>query len=103
MTMTAARRKPARRTQPVESTAGRDSFAAFGRRIVRAFARRAEEGDLDALVGLLELEREVQAAIITAGRALHTNGTQPFSWAEIAQATGTSRQAAAMRFGKDPR
>lgn len=96
MTTTAAR-KPGRRTQPVESTAGRDSFAAFGRRIIRAFARRAEEGDLDALVGLLELQEEVAKAITTAGKASHAHG---YSWAEIAQATGTTRQAAAMRYGK---
>jgi hypothetical protein len=96
-TTTTTRKRPRRHGNPVESTAGRDSFAAYGRRIIRAFARRTAEGDLDALVGLLELQREVEAAIVTAGKGAHEFG---YSWAEIAQATGTSRQAAAMRYGK---
>lgn len=98
---TARRRKPPRRTTPVETTAGRDSFTAFGRRIVRALVRRANEGELDALVGLLELQRHVDQAVTEAGKALHSSAAITYSWAEIAQATGTTRQAAAMRYGKD--
>jgi hypothetical protein len=94
MSTTTARRK-ARRTQPVESTAGRDSFLAFGRRIIRAYGRRTVEGDLDALTGLVELQSELQAAILKAGADAHTFG---YSWTEIGAALGTSRQAAERRF-----
>lgn len=84
-----------RRTQPPDSVAGRDSYAAFMRRAVRAYVRRAEEGDLDALEGLVQLESEVREAIKLAGAACHANG---FSWAEIAAPLHISRQAAAERF-----
>lgn len=94
--MTHPRRKPANRTEAPESTAGRDSYLAFVRRALRAYARRAESGDTDALEGLLALEGELAAAITAAGAALHDHG---YSWAEIAQTTGSSRQAAQARFG----
>lgn len=92
----AARRKPARRTVPVETTAGRDSYTAFMGRAVRSYVRRASEGDEDALVGLTQLRAQVDQAIVEAGRALHASG---YSWAEIAAPLGITRQAAAMRFG----
>jgi hypothetical protein len=91
------RRKPPRRTEQPESTAGRDSYLAFVRRSIAAFARRAESGDTDALEGLLALESELRTAITSAGAALHAAG---YSWAEIAQTTGASRQAAQARFGR---
>jgi hypothetical protein len=91
------RRKPRVRTQPVESVAGKDSYAAFMRRAVRAYVRRAGEGDLDALEGLVELEGLVAQAIRDAGAALH-DGPHSYSWAEIAAPLGITRQAAAERF-----
>jgi hypothetical protein len=91
----AAKPRKRSRSQAPDSTWGRDSFTAFARRIVRAYIKRAQEGDLDALEGLIILEREVQEAIKLAGAACHDGG---FSWAEIARVTGTSRQAAAERF-----
>lgn len=83
------------RTQPPDSSWGRDSYLAFMRRGVRALVRRSTEGDLDALEALVALQAEVQASTIKAGAALHAHG---FSWAQIAQITGTTRQAAAERF-----
>ena len=96
MTTAARRRKPAKRTAPVETAAGRDSYAAFMARAVRAYVRRAEAGDDDALLALVQLRAQVDDAIHQAGRAMHANG---FSWAEIAAPLGVTRQAAAMRFG----
>lgn len=86
----------------VDTTAGRDSYAAFMRRAVRALRRRAEGGDLDGLVALLALQDQVAEEIRRAGHALHSNGVRPYSWAEIAAVTGTSRQAAALRFTLPP-
>jgi hypothetical protein len=80
----------------VESVAGRDSYLAFGRRMIRAFGRRAGEGDLDALEGLLVLQDELAQTIRAAGAAAHDHG---YSWTEIGAACGTTRQAAERRFG----
>lgn len=65
------------------------------RRCVRAMVRRAGEGDVEALEELLRLEVELAAAIREAGAQLHDRG---HSYAYLAAATGTSRQAAHKRF-----
>lgn len=93
----ATRRRRKARTQPVESTAGRDSFAAFMRRAVKALRRRAEAQDLDALVAMVELQALLALETRAAGAALH----QDYSWAEIGRALGISKQAAAERFHTD--
>lgn len=96
--MAATRTK--RHTRTVESVAGRDSFLAFGRRIVRAYGRRVGDGDLDALEGLVQLQAELAETVKAAGAAAHAYG---YSWAEIGRATGTSRQRAEHRFGQTER
>lgn len=77
-----------------------DEFGAFVRRIVRAYARRVGDRDIEALTGLAALRDEVDAAIVEAVKQLHGD---PYSWAEIGRALGTTRQAAQMRFGKAAR
>lgn len=69
------------------------------RRMVRALVRRAAEGDTEALEALADLEALVPAAVTEAGRSLHRFG---YSYGELCQVTGTSRQAARQRFGADP-
>lgn len=72
-------------------------FAAFARRIVKAYARRVGDGDVEALPELLALSAEVDAAIVKSVAGLREAG---YSWGEIAARLGTTRQAAQQRFGR---
>lgn len=72
-------------------------FAAFARRIVRAYGRRVSDGDVEALPELLALSSEIDAAITKSVAGLREAG---YSWAEIASRLGTTRQAAQQRFGR---
>lgn len=66
------------------------------RRMVRALVKRAEEGDTEAIEQLVETQHEVTQAITAAGQALHSVGG--YSYTELAQVLGTTRQAARQRF-----
>jgi DNA-directed RNA polymerase specialized sigma24 family protein len=55
---------------------------------------------LTGLTDLLAMSRELDAAIATAVRALHEFG---YSWTEIADRLGTSRQNARQRWGRPER
>ena len=81
-----------RRREPVETS----EFAAFTLRVIRAHSRRVGEGDIDSLSDLLAMSRELDSSIATAVRALHEFG---YSWTEIADRLGTSRQNARQRWG----
>lgn len=72
-------------------------FDAFARRILRAYAKRAGEGDAYVLSRLIRLQDEIDAVALDAVRALKERG---FSWAEIGFDTGLSRQGAYRRWGK---
>jgi hypothetical protein len=74
-----------------------DEFAAFTRRVIRAHARSIGDGDIDSLVDLLAVSRELDQAIAVAVKALHEFG---YSWTEIADRLGTSRQNARQRWGR---
>lgn len=82
---------PTRRTAMTES----DKFGAFARRILRAYARRVGDMDIEGLAGLVALRDEVDAAIEQAVADLHGN---PYSWTEIGRTLGITRQAAQQRF-----
>ena len=73
-----------------------DEYAAFVRRILRAYARRVGDGDVEALVLLVDLAEEVDAAMVEAVKGLRAHG---FSWAEIGSRLGITRQAAQQRWG----
>ncbi len=75
-----------------------DAYAAFARRILRAYARRVAAGDVEALADLTALSHEVEAAIRTAVIGLREFG---YSWAEIAARVGITRQSAHERWGGD--
>lgn len=85
-----------RRRETVEN----DQYAAFARRILRAYARRVASGDIEALGDLVALSDEVDTAIRQAVSGLREFG---YSWAEIGTRLGVTRQAAQMRFGGEPR
>jgi DNA-directed RNA polymerase specialized sigma24 family protein len=72
-------------------------FAAFTLRVIRAHSRRVGAGDIESLVDLLAMSRELDQAIANAVTALHEFG---YSWTEIADRLGTSRQNARQRWGR---
>ncbi|GII23180.1 hypothetical protein [Planosporangium mesophilum] len=75
-----------------------DAYAAFIRRALRAYGRRVATGDVEALRDLVALSTEVDHAMSTAVVGLRAFG---YSWAEIANRLGISRQAAHERWGGD--
>ncbi|OHX04597.1 hypothetical protein [Micromonospora sp. WMMB235] len=73
-----------------------DAFAAFARRIIRAHGRRVADGDVEALRDVVALSADLDRAIGEAVIGLRQFG---YSWAEIGQRLGISRQAAQQRWG----
>jgi hypothetical protein len=71
-------------------------YAAFTRRILRAYARRISAGDIDALADMTILATEVDDAIYHAITGLRGSG---YSWADIGARLGVTRQAAQQRWG----
>jgi hypothetical protein len=84
---------PNRRTRLVEN----DEYAAFARRVLRAYARRVADGDVEALTLMLGLSAEIDDAIGQAVTGLRGFG---YSWAEIGSRLGITRQAAQQRWGR---
>ena len=72
-----------------------NEYSAFARRILRAYARRVATGDIEALTSMVDLSGEVDAAIGTAVNELREFG---YSWTEIGDRLGISRQAARQRW-----
>ncbi len=75
-----------------------DQFDAFARRILRAYARRVAAGDVEAVANLAALSSEVDAVTRLAVAGLRKS-PYCYSWSEIAERLGTSKQAAQMRYG----
>jgi hypothetical protein len=76
-----------------------DAFADFARRIVRAYSRRVAAGDIEAITDLVTLADHLDEAIAFAIGGLREFG---YSWAEIGNRLGVSRQACQQRWGGDP-
>ena len=74
-----------------------DDYAAFARRILRAYAHRVADGDVEALIALTGLANEIDTAIGQAVTGLRQFG---YSWAEIGSRLGITRQAAQQRWGR---
>jgi hypothetical protein len=74
-----------------------DQYAAFARRVLRAYARRVADGDVEALTLMLGLSAEIDTAIGQAVSGLREFG---YSWAEIGSRLGITRQAAQQRWGR---
>jgi hypothetical protein len=74
-----------------------DEYAAFARRILRAYARRIADGDVEALTVMTGLADEIDTAISQAITGLRGFG---YSWAEIGSRLGVTRQAAQQRWGR---
>jgi len=88
----------ARRAKRAKRTVENDQFDAFVRRILRAYARRVAAGDIEGLRGLNMLSSEVDAVLREAVQGLR-KPPYSYSWDEIGQRLGVSRQAVQMRFG----
>jgi hypothetical protein len=73
------------------------NYTQFVVRAIRGLGRRAEEGDLQALVGLRQLDQALALETLRAVHALHV--THGHSWAELGLAAGVSRQAAQQCWG----
>jgi hypothetical protein len=67
-------------------------------RMLTALVRRATEGDLFALEELGRLEADARRALEAGALGAHL-GSARYSWTEIAQELGVTRQAARQRFG----
>ena len=74
-----------------------DEYAAFARRVLRAYARRVAAGDVEALTLMTDLADEIDTAISQAVTGLRAFG---YSWAEIGSRLGITRQAAQQRWGR---
>ena len=88
-------RKPAKRAKREVENA---QFDAFVRRILRAYARRVANGDIEALRSLAVLSSEVDAVTRLAVAGLKKS-PYSYSWSEIADRLGVTKQAAQMRYG----
>ena len=85
-----------KRARPVVEN---DAYAAFARRILAACARRIATGDIEALTLMTGLATDVDTAIAHAVAGLRQFG---YSWAEIGNRLGVTRQAAQQRWGNQP-
>jgi hypothetical protein len=68
-------------------------------RLLAALARRAGEGELEALEQLKLLEDASSHYLVLGARAYREG--HAFSWTEVGAVLGISRQAAHQRFGGD--
>ena len=85
---------PKRPTRVVENT----DYAAFIRRVIRAYSRRVAAGDIEAIGDMTRTAAELDTAIRDAVTGLREIG---YSWADIALRLGITRQGAQQRWGGD--
>lgn len=72
-----------------------DDYAAFTRRILAAHGRRIAHGDIEGLADLAALSADVDTALVDAVTGLRAAG---FSWTDIGNRLGITRQAAHQRY-----
>ena len=84
-----------RRRRVVEN----DEYAAFLRRVIRAYSRRVAAGDIEAIALMADTAREIDIAMRDAITGLRATG---YSWADVALRLGVTRQAVQQRWGGDP-
>ena len=83
---------PKRRYRIVEN----DEYAAFLRRVIRAYSRRVASGDIEAIGVMAALADHLEDATRQAITGLRDTG---YSWADIALRLGITRQGAQQRWG----
>ena len=77
-----------------------DEYAAFVRRVIRAYSRRVASGDIDAIAEMTATAELFDIAIGDAIAGLRSIG---YSWADLALRLGVTRQAVQQRWGGEPR
>jgi hypothetical protein len=90
---TVNRQLTAKSTRPAVEN---DAYAAFVRRVLRAYSRRIATGDIEALTRMADLADDIDTAIREAITGLRAYG---YSWADIGRQLGVTRQAAQQRWG----
>jgi hypothetical protein len=88
------RRLTPKRPRPVTENS---EYAAFARRILRAYGRRVAAGDFDSLAHMIALADDIDDAIALAVSGLRGAG---YSWAEIGSRLVITRQAAQQRWSR---
>jgi uncharacterized protein with PIN domain len=73
-------------------------YVAMMRRMTRGLGRRLADGDPADVASALDVSRELDRVIKESVRAMRE--AHGFSWAQIADELGMTRQAAQQRFGK---
>ena len=76
-----------------------DEYAAFLRRVIRAYSRRVASGDIEAITTMAHLADDLEDATRNAITGLREFG---YSWADIAMRLGITRQGAQQRWGEIP-
>ena len=76
-----------------------DEYAAFLRRVIRAYSRRVASGDIEAITAMSRLAIDLEDATRQAITGLRESG---YSWADIAMRLGITRQGAQQRWGETP-
>lgn len=73
-------------------------YTAFARRVLKALGKRVADADLAMLPKIAELEQLVDELLGDTARQLHDE--HGYSWTEIGDQLGVSRQAARQRFAR---
>lgn len=73
-------------------------YVAMLRRMTRGLGRRLADGDPSDLADAVQLQRELDAVIKEAVQAMRAQSG--FSWQQLADELGTTRQAAQQRYSK---
>ena len=76
-----------------------DGYRAMLGRMLRAYTRRVGEGDIAELSGMAAFAADADAALVDTVHRLRSTAGGAYSWAQIGDALGITRQAAQKRFG----
>jgi hypothetical protein len=90
-----ARRPPKPRRRPKRERETTE-YADMVERMIMAYARRVGTGDVEELPRMIDMHGVLDEALDRAVAGLRDFG---YSWGEIANRTGTTRQAAQQRWG----
>ena len=74
-------------------------MSAMIQRVSRGLVRRAANGDLEALRALYDCETAIHTALADAALEAH-DGSFHYSWNQIGEQLGLTRQAVQQRFAK---
>ena len=72
-------------------------YISFVQRVIRAAGKRVSVADPEDLAKLIAIRNELEGAIQAAVDGLRSDG---FTWKSIGEATGTTGQAANMKWGR---